>query len=214
MSTTSPSPFPTNGLRTLSPREAMQRLKANSCTLPQTSGQVHGRGLIMRVREMLLGISFGLSFLLPVALLSGCFEEEKEGVSYVGVNHTSEGVVDVTINGTGGIMAAYPHGTSGDVCCVTVPNRWKPGISVTIAWEDGGRLLLDDQGKEVIRNGHTVLVRGQRKTKVVSVPQYDVPQILWIHFFPSDEIKLVMSKYGPGYSKHGLPDPYIPKPAN
>lgn len=48
MSTISPSPFPTQGLRALSPRESMQRLKANSCTLPKTvnemptcSGQVH-----------------------------------------------------------------------------------------------------------------------------------------------------------------------------
>jgi Uncharacterized alpha/beta hydrolase domain (DUF2235) len=48
MSTTSPAPFPTNGMRALSPRETMQRLKANSCTLPQQSsavsscsGQVH-----------------------------------------------------------------------------------------------------------------------------------------------------------------------------
>jgi Protein of unknown function (DUF3304) len=170
--------------------------------------------LTVRVRKTLFGLSLNLSLLIPMALLLGCFEEEKEGVSYVGVNHTTEGVVDVTINGSGGIMAAYPHGTSGDVCCVTVPAKWKPGLSVTIAWEDGGRLLLDDLGKEVIRNGHTVLVRGQRKTNVVSVPQYDAPQMLWIHFFPNDEIKLVMSKYGPGHPKHGLPDPYIPKASN
>jgi Uncharacterized alpha/beta hydrolase domain (DUF2235) len=48
MSTTSPAPFPTNGMRALSPRETMQRLRANGCTLPQQgsaasscSGQVH-----------------------------------------------------------------------------------------------------------------------------------------------------------------------------
>jgi hypothetical protein len=40
MSTTSPAPFPTNGMRALSPRETMQRLKANSCTLPQQSSAV------------------------------------------------------------------------------------------------------------------------------------------------------------------------------
>jgi len=46
MSTVSPTPFPANGHRQLSPREAMQRLKALSCTLPKDgkprcSGQVH-----------------------------------------------------------------------------------------------------------------------------------------------------------------------------
>lgn len=48
MSTVSPSPFPAQGLRPLSARERLQRLKANSCTLPTSvntpptcSGQVH-----------------------------------------------------------------------------------------------------------------------------------------------------------------------------
>ena len=46
MSTTSPSPFPKDGLRPLSPKESMQRLKATACTQPQSnkpscSGQVH-----------------------------------------------------------------------------------------------------------------------------------------------------------------------------
>ncbi len=152
----------------------------------------------------------GLLAMFSMMLLAGCFEEEKIGVSYIGVNHTLEDVVDVTINGTGGIMAAYPRGTSGSVCCVTVPAKWKPGLSVTIAWEPDGSWLLDDQGKEVIRDGKTVLVRGKRKTKIVALPQYDKPEDLWIHFFPNEEIKLVMSKYGPGHPKHGLPSPYIP----
>jgi len=46
MSTRSPDPFPADGIRPLSPRETMQRLKALSCTLPKDntprcSGQVH-----------------------------------------------------------------------------------------------------------------------------------------------------------------------------
>jgi Protein of unknown function (DUF3304) len=152
----------------------------------------------------------GLLALLPLALLTGCFEEEKTGVGYVVVNHTFEGVVDVTVNGEGGIAAAYPRGTSGNVCCITLPVKWKPGVTVTFAWEDGGRWLLDDKGKEVIRDGKTVLVRGPRKSKTITVPQYDKPEDMWIHFFDNDEIKLVFSKYGPGHPKHGLPSPYIP----
>jgi Protein of unknown function (DUF3304) len=153
---------------------------------------------------------YGIAAILSCALLVGCFEEEKTGVSYVGVNHTYEDIADVTLNGSGGIMAAYPRGTSGDICCVTIPAAWSQGLTLTIAWEDGGRWLLDSEGKEVIRDGKTVLVRGKRKTKTVLVPRYESPETLWIHFFPNDEIKLVMSKYSPGHPKHGLPDPYMP----
>jgi Protein of unknown function (DUF3304) len=151
-----------------------------------------------------------LMALLSSSMVSGCFEEGKSGVSYFGANHTNEAVADVTLNGQGGIMIAYPHGTSGDICCVTVPSKWKPGLNVTITWENGGGWLLDEKGKEVIRDGKKVLVRGKRKSRTVAIPQYDRPEDLWIHFFPNDEIKLVMSKYVPGHPKHGLPDPEVP----
>lgn len=143
-------------------------------------------------------------------MLSACFEEEMDGVSYQGANHTDEAAAEVTINGEGGIMIAMAHGYSGNICCVNVPKRWHPGLTVTVAWEDGGRWLLDDQGKEVIREGNTVLVRGVRKSKTVEVPEYATPETLWVHFFPNDEVKVVMSKYGPGHPKHGLPSPHIP----
>ena len=37
MTAQSPDPFPTDGLRELSPREAMQRVAALACTLPKDS---------------------------------------------------------------------------------------------------------------------------------------------------------------------------------
>ena len=144
-------------------------------------------------------------------MLSACFEEEMDSVSYQGANHTDEAAAEVTINGEGGIMIAMEHGYSGNICCVNVPKKWRPGLTVTVAWEDGGHWLLDEQGKEVIRGGRTVLVRGVRKSKTVPVPEYATPEILWIHFFPNDEVKVVLSKYWPGHPKHGLPDPEAAK---
>ncbi len=196
MSATSPAPFPTHSMRGWSPFETMRRIRAKGTRLCPD---------ISRNFRWLASVCAAV-----VALLTGCFEEAKTGVSYIGANHTGETVADMTLNGEGGILIAYPHGTSGSICCATVPARWKPGLTVTIAWENGGSWLLDENGKEVIRDGIPVLVRGKRKTKIVPVPQYDVPEDLWIHFFPNEEIKLVMSKNGPGHPKHGLPSPYIP----
>lgn len=151
---------------------------------------------------------------LSVALaLTACFEEEMEGVSYQGANHTDEAAAEVTLNGEGGIMLANEHGYSGNICCVNVPKKWRSGLTMTVSWEDGGRWLLDAQGKEVIREGRTVLVRGIRKSKTVEIPEYTTPETLWVHFFPHDEVKVVMSKYWPGHAKHPLPDPEAPERA-
>lgn len=153
----------------------------------------------------------GLLALFSVALLTGCLEDEKTGVSYTGVNHTDVSVVEVSPNGErGGIMVAPAHGMSGDICCVTLPAKWKPGLTTTVSWQDDGNWLLDEQGREVIQDGKTVYVPAPRKSKVVEVPKYDEPGTFWIHFFPNDEVRIVVSNYGPGHPKHGLPDSYIP----
>lgn len=149
----------------------------------------------------------GLLALLPVALLSGCLEDEKTGVSYDGANHTDRPAMFVTINGEGGIMNIEPGAEGGDICCVIVPVKWKPGLKVTVGWQDEGSWLKDEQGNEVIRNGKTVLIPAPRKSKTVDLPEYDTPETLWIHFFPNEEVKVVMSKYGPGSVKHPIPNP-------
>lgn len=145
--------------------------------------------------------------------LTACFEEEMEGVSYQGANHSDIAAMYVTLNGEGGIMIANEHGYSGNICCVNVPKKWRSGLTVTVGWQDEGSWLLDGSGKEVIRNGNTVLVPAPRKSKTVQIPEYTTPETLWVHFFPNDEVKVVMSKYWPGHAKHPLPDPEAPERA-
>ncbi len=143
--------------------------------------------------------------------LTGCFEEQKTSVDYQGANHTDIAAMYVTINGSGGIMNVSEHGYGGNVCCVNVPQTWRPDITATIGWQDEGKWLLDEKGKEVVQGGRKVLVSAPRKFKTVIIPKYDTPETLWIHFFPNDEVKVVMPKYGPGHPKHGLPDPEQPE---
>jgi hypothetical protein len=143
--------------------------------------------------------------------LTGCFEEKKTSVDYQGANHTDIAAIYVTINGSGGIMNVSEHGYGGNVCCVNIPQTWRPDLTVTIGWQDEGHWLLDDKGKEVLKGGRKILVESPRKFKTVTIPKYDIPETLWIHFFPNDEVKVVMSKYGPGHPKHGLPDPEQPE---
>ena len=52
------------------------------------------------------GLFGWLTALLASALLTGCFEEEKVSLSYLGVNHTDKEVVELAINGEGEIGRA------------------------------------------------------------------------------------------------------------
>jgi hypothetical protein len=153
----------------------------------------------------------GFAAFLSCAMLVGCFEEETTGVSVIGVNHTNVDIIEVSpTGGRGGIVTAYAHGTSGNVCCTTIPTKWRADLTATISWQDGSIAKRDPAGNRVLNDGVPVLIEQPRKSKTVAIPKYDSAEDLWIHFFPNDEVKLVVSKYGPGHPKHGLPDPYIP----
>ena len=87
----------------------------------------------------LLGL---IAALLASTLLTGCFEEEKVSLSYLGVNHTDKEVVELAINGEGGILNVSAQGGGGKmVCCVTLPRKWRPGLTVKIDWRTEGALV-------------------------------------------------------------------------
>lgn len=143
--------------------------------------------------------------LLLSALLSGCFEPEKTAVSYAAYNHTDKSIVSIIVNGEGGILGSRAHGGGGEICCVVIPNKWRPGLKATIKWEEDGDWLLDENGKEVIRNGKRVYVPVPWKEKSVEVLEYNehLGQFQ-MHFFPRDEVKVVVSNYMPGHPKYPI----------
>lgn len=148
-----------------------------------------------------------LALLLSV-FLAGCLEEEKVGLSYHAYNHTDEHIVSIVINGEGGILDAGAHGEGGGVCCVVLPQKWRPGLMATIKWQPEGDWLKDEQGQEVIRDGKKVLVRAPWKERTVEVPKYGSEMgIFFIHFFPNDEVKVLVNTYGARSPQHPLPHP-------
>lgn len=142
--------------------------------------------------------------------VSACFEEEKIGISYVGVNYTDEPIVSILINGEGGLLHVTAHNEGGEMCCVVMPRKWSPGLNATIKWQEGGTYKRDAQGNVVSVDGVPVVIAGQWKSKTVEVPKYDNVQLegrVYIHFFPNDDVKVTVNKFGPGHISHPYPSP-------
>ena len=143
-------------------------------------------------------------------VLAACSGDDTVAVSYAAYNHTDKSIVSIVINGEGGILDASAHGGGGSMCCVILPRRWRPGLMATIKWQLDGDWLKDEQGKEVIRDGKTVLVPGPWKERTVEVPKYTSEGDLgtfFIHIFPGDEVKVLMNIYDAGNPQHPLPHP-------
>ena len=111
------------------------------------------------------------------------------------VNHTSQYLYGFTINGAFGANArAYAWRNAG-TCCVRLPRIWRPGLTVDIQYD----LLIND-GKD----------DNWKTKKGVPVEPYTEPGDVYVHFFPNDEIRVVVSNPGPRSTLHPIPYPTRP----
>ena len=149
-----------------------------------------------------------LASLVCALLLSSCAAQQKvedptAGAQVGVVNHTSKYIYSSSIDGipngdlptvsgaAGGNMSAWGVGGAG-ICCASIPRVWYPGMKVLVRWN------MPEGVKDVV------------KEKIVEVEKYDEPGSIYLHFFPNDEVRVVITSTA-GYSlKHPIPPPVKP----
>jgi hypothetical protein len=120
---------------------------------------------------------------LMLQLLSGC-GEETVAVSIVGYNHTGNYIHSFTVNG-GSAGNLFAHSGGGSiVCCVAIPEKWKPGLKAKIGW-----MNEDESWNEV----------------VVDIPKYS-PELgdFQVHIFDNKTTKVFVFNGGPKAPGHPL----------
>ena len=144
-----------------------------------------------------------LFILLPLFWLSACSglgvaedEPPQTAPAQVGVvNHTGNFIYSASVNGAGGgNMSAWGAGGAG-FCCASIPKVWYPGMMVRVRWD--------------MPEGHKHIV----KEKIVEVERYEETGSIYLHFFPNDEIRVVVSPVGPRSPRHPIPPPIKPADA-
>lgn len=151
-------------------------------------------------------ISFINGLIVAAAiLLSGCSHASDDGYTagdLRGFNHMADSAVNsFSVNGYGGTL-------TGNLCCIMLPDEWKPGLKARIEWE------VDPDPSEKIPMkkkgfGYEEEAYAQHKAKyqqhstIVDIPQYGKERCgLTVHFLPCDQVKVttVCSGYGtPNY---------------
>lgn len=147
-----------------------------------------------------------------LAMLVGCADDEKVGLSYAAYNHTDKHIISIVINKEGGILDARAHGEGGGVCCVVLPKRWRPGLMATIRWQEDDIPIYNPDGSRKVVDGVPAIRESPWKEKTVEVPKYSEEMgMFFIHFFPNDEVKVLVNKYGATSRRHPLPHPAYEK---
>jgi len=108
------------------------------------------------------------------------------------VNHTDKYVYSASVNGAGGGgMAEYGAGHAS-ICCAMLPAKWYPGMKVNVRWD----MPLGRQ--------HVI------KEREVEVERFDEPGSIFIHIFPENQVRVVISNHSGQSKKHPIPAPQKP----
>lgn len=110
------------------------------------------------------------------------------------VNHTGNYIYSASVDGAGGGNMPAWGGSMASVCCASIPRIWYPGMKVRVRWN------MPIGRQDVI------------KEKIVEVEKYDETGSIYLHFFPEDVVRVVVSPVGPRSPKHPIALPV--KPAN
>ena len=116
---------------------------------------------------------------VPVAYVSmGC-----TGHGNVGYIHSY--AVQETVHGqfSRGMISGLSCGGTV-IAGYPVPRAWTPGMKVKVRWKPNGRDYIE---------------------KTTTIPRYDAIGMLYVHFFPNDEVRVVVSQVGVLNPEHPIP---------
>jgi len=107
------------------------------------------------------------------------------GLDVVGYNHTDHSIGDFSVNEEAGSFLAR-HEQGGFACCVSLPAKYTPGMTVTVTWTD-----------EYNKN---------RQSRTVPVPPYTPEDsgMFAVHFLSGGQIKVFVTMYGPRHPNYPL----------
>jgi hypothetical protein len=127
------------------------------------------------------------SILLLACLVCVACNLPTTGVSISGYNHMKRIPIHFfTANGALGPNVGAESGGKQS-CCVEIPNEWRPGLKVRIAWTYDS--YLDDPNPPL-----------PPQEAVVDVPKYAKPGIFQVHFYPDHRVKIVVSSCLPEHA--------------
>jgi len=173
-------------------------------------------GLIERRLGVCLHRCLIVLALLAAALgLAACSPSAAKPVTVgiTGYTFTSEGIQEYYVNGMRGSNLP-PYGGGGSTsCCVSLPAKWSPDLTVKVEWITGHWTAAMDQIQAMdISEAIKCCLARRTLSKVVSVERYEVGGIVQVFFLPHDEIKVWVSQYDLGHEKHISGMAYPKKP--
>lgn len=122
-------------------------------------------------------------------------DDDTMGLMPNALNYTDVPIGRFYVDGVwgGNVRARVGSGGIGILCCVSLPGKWHPGLTVTVEWRNDEMYARDPKSMA---------------SRVVPVEKSESfsDGFLWVLFLPGDRIKVYASRWMPGFPE-GLQAP-------
>ncbi|MEB0124022.1 DUF3304 domain-containing protein [Pseudomonas sp. CCI1.2] len=161
------------------------------------------RVLLMLAAVLLAGIALQACSKAP---------PDRLGAPIEGYNHTSAAINYFTVNGNGGPNIGPFGGGGSQTCCVGMPRKWRPGLTVVVEWEkDPTPHAYGDSPEPMFSDAWSARMKKEKTNNtlhraVVEVAPYKELGVIDVHFLPCNQIAVSAVAELPG--KPGYPFSY------
>lgn len=148
-----------------------------------------------------------MSTIVGCAVIGSCMflynyykKDNRIPVALIGVHHFGSDYLISTffVDGYGGGNVSEGGGGGGILCCVTIPRKWKPGLTAQVRWEVRHIIRRTDPTAEQVAE-----IDGIYQAKA-PVEAYVEPGDLYVHFFPNGRVRIVVSETSPSGEQHPI----------
>lgn len=124
-------------------------------------------------------------------------------VGLTGVQHIGENfnISEFYVDGYNGGNVSREGGGGSNVCCVLLPEKWRPGLRVEVRWAVAD---WSNENRKEIEAGNYRSVIWKCFKAFVPVEKYDEPDQLYVHFFPGGRVRVVSSFPGSESKDHPI----------
>lgn len=131
--------------------------------------------------------------------------EDKDllAVGMIGVQHIGDkfNISEFYVDGQWAGNVGREGGGGGNVCCVMLPIKWRPGLIAEVRWSVGD---WSNEKKVETKQGNYQSVVWNNYKAVVPIEKYESAEDLYVHFFAGGKVRAVSSIFGSEGGRHPI----------
>lgn len=126
------------------------------------------------------------------------YREKFVEVGLTGIQHmgTKYKIDEFNVDGVDGGNVGWEGGGGSSSCCVRIPKKWKPGLSVMLRWAVGDWSKANRA--ETAKGNYESVVSGGLYRARIPIEKYAEAEDLYVHFFADGKARIVSSSFGRG----------------